>query len=256
MRLFLHCSYDGTAYHGWQVQPNATTVQQVLETALSRLAGTPLAVVGSGRTDTGVHAEAQWLHLDWPLDSPPPADWVYRLNCMLPDDIAILGAFLPTSPTLHARFSALARSYRYSIARVKTPLLRGHSLLYTAPLDFAAMQLATTALPAHTDFACFCKTGADQHTTLCRIAHAGWEGSPDADMWHFHITADRFLRGMVRAIVGTLLEVGKGKRSPESLHVLILSKDRKQAGMAAPAQGLSLCEVAYPPGSLVPWPAK
>ncbi|MBX3101662.1 MAG: tRNA pseudouridine(38-40) synthase TruA [Bacteroidetes bacterium] len=253
MRLFLHTAYDGTAYHGWQVQPNAQTVQAVLEARLATLLGQPVPVVGSGRTDAGVHAETQWVHLDWPPElPPPPADLAYRLNCLLPPDIAVKQVCTPADDSLHARFSAVARSYRYSIARVKSPLWRHMSLLYTAELDAEKMQEATAILLRYNDFACFCKTGGDQQTTLCRISRAEWVLTPER--WDFHITADRFLRGMVRAIVGTLLEVGKGKRTVESVEALILSGDRKLAGMAAPAQGLSLYEVTYPPDSLLPYP--
>jgi tRNA pseudouridine38-40 synthase len=252
MRLFLLISYDGTAYHGWQTQPRAVTVQEVVEEKLSRLMGQPMAVVGSGRTDAGVHAEAQWCHADFP--TLPPPDFAYRLNCLLPSDIAVLDICRPAMPELHARFSATARSYRYTIARHKTPLLRHASLLHTSALDAEAMQQAAAVLLQHHDFASFCKAGGNQHTTLCRISRAEWVFSPEhaPHCWEFHITADRFLRGMVRAIVGTLLDVGKGKRSPADVDTLISARNRSMAGMAAPAQGLSLCRVSYPDGSLLP----
>lgn len=250
MRYFLQFAYQGTHYHGYQVQPNALTVQEVLEEKLAILLGQKMGVVASGRTDTGVHAADQWLHFDYEAALPP--NFVYRLNSLLPEDIGIYGLYTPTDPELHARFSAVRRQYRYVIARKKDPLLHRHSLLRTKPLDAAAMQQAARLLFDFEDFASFCKAGGDQHTTLCTIYRSDWEFQQD--IWVYRVAANRFLRGMVRAIVGTLLMVGEGKIPPQAVADIIAAKDRSQAGMAAPAEGLFLEKVDYPEGSLLQQP--
>lgn len=248
MRYFLRLAYDGTAYHGWQVQPGATTVQQLVEEKLALLLRQPTPITGSGRTDAGVHASDQWAHFD--TDAPLPENMVYRLNCLLPPDIGIQGLYRPASPTLHARFDATRRQYRYLIARTKDPLLRHQSLLHTAPLHAEAMQEAAQVLLQHTDFASFCKAGGQQHTTLCTMHLSQWTFEPH--LWTYRVAANRFLRGMVRAIVGTLLEVGQGKLQPTDVHALLLAKDRRLAGRAVHPGGLCLEQVLYPEGALLP----
>jgi tRNA pseudouridine38-40 synthase len=241
MRYSLEISYLGTNYAGWQSQPNAPTIQGEIEKALLTLAKQPIAILGSSRTDAGVHARQQFAVFDTDLPFAP-ADWHYRLNHLLPNSIAIV-SIQSVAPDFHPRFAATARAYQYHICRSKDPFHTQTSYYYTAPLDTQAMNAAAALLLQHTDYQCFSKTHTDVHTYNCSIQHAYWQAN--GQQLVFHIKANRFLRGMVRAIVGTLLQVGLGKLSLVQFEAIILSKNRNNAGASVPAQGLSLCEVCY-----------
>lgn len=248
VRCFIDLSYDGTAYHGWQRQPASISVQQVLEEKLSDLLGRETAVLGCGRTDTGVHASAFYAHFEWPGEFGPRFEnWeqaAWKLNGMLPPDIGVRRIF-EVGEGDHARFSAEERAYTYWVHTAKDPFLEGRSARVYQELDIAAMNAAAAQLVFKGEFDAFQKTGGGQKTTLCDVRHAAWTRTEPHRM-RFDITADRFLRNMVRAIVGTLLEVGKGRRSPEDMAAVIASKDRKRAGTSAPACGLYLSRVDYP----------
>ncbi|MFN3136606.1 MAG: tRNA pseudouridine(38-40) synthase TruA [Allomuricauda sp.] len=242
MRYFIQFSYFGKAYHGWQNQPNALTVQEVLETALSTLLRETIEVVGAGRTDAGVHAKQMFAHFDVERISDLE-ELVYRLNAFLPDDIAV--QHLRQVPEdAHARFDAVERTYEYWVVKEKHPFLWDHAHWVKYPLDMDAMNKAAQILLDHTDFECFSKSNTDVKTFNCDVREAYWK--VDSEKWVFTITADRFLRNMVRAVVGTLLDVGMGKMSPEDIHNVIASKDRGEAGVSVPAKGLYLTKVSYP----------
>ena len=242
MRYFLEIAYNGNRYHGWQMQPNAISVQQIVEEALSTMMRREMTITGSGRTDTGVHCEQQFFHID--IDDTQLIDnLTFKLNSYLPPDIAI-GSLKPVKEDAHARFSALSRSYEYRISTKKNPFLEDFSYLYPKPLDLTTMNEAASLLLGKQDFESFSKVKTEVNTFFCEITEAVWK--PQGDLLIFHITANRFLRGMVRAIVGTLLDVGKGKRTVEEFKSIIEQKDRKSAGAAAPADGLFLTSVVYP----------
>lgn len=241
-RYFLQLAYKGTNYHGWQRQPNGLTVQEVLENALSTVLRQPIAVVGSGRTDTGVHAAQQFAHFE--TDVPLPDHLLRSLNGLIPNDVAVYACF-PVGDRDHARYTATYRYYQYSIIRRKDPFRDELTCLFTRPLNVAAMNEAAALLPTHTDFQSFSKVNTDVRTFNCRIDFAHWAEHPTGDLT-FHIRADRFLRGMVRALVGTLLLVGQDRLTVAGFEQIILARDRKRAGRAAPAEGLSLVEVGYP----------
>ncbi|ELR70710.1 tRNA pseudouridine synthase A [Fulvivirga imtechensis AK7] len=242
MRYFFEISYDGSHYHGWQRQKNAISVQEVVEDALSMILRKPIAITGSGRTDTGVHCEQQYFHAD--IDNPvKPEQLRRRLNSYLPADIAIPSVKW-VSEDAHARFSAVSRSYEYRITTEKNPFLENFSYFYPKSLDIQTMnEVATLLLGVH-DFEAFSKVRTDVNNFVCEITAAQWV--KEKDLYIFKITANRFLRGMVRAVVGTLLNVGKGKMPPGQFKEIIASKDRREAGSAAPACGLFLTEVRYP----------
>ncbi len=242
MRYFIQFSYFGKAYHGWQNQPNAITVQEVLEKALSTLLRQKVEVVGAGRTDTGVHAKEMFAHFDFdPIEDT--AQLVYRLNAFLPEDIAVQDIHRMV-PGAHARFDAVERSYEYWLVREKNPFYFDHAHVVTYPLDMVAMNQAALKLLEHTDFECFSKSNTDVKTFNCDVRHTVWEAREDK--WVFTITADRFLRNMVRAIVGTLLDVGMGKTALGDIDAILSSKDRGEAGVSVPAKGLYLTKVLYP----------
>ncbi|MEC7771649.1 MAG: tRNA pseudouridine(38-40) synthase TruA [Bacteroidota bacterium] len=242
MRYFIQFSYFGKAYHGWQNQPNAITVQEVLEKALSTLLRAKVEVVGAGRTDSGVHAKEMFCHLD--VDAVSDIDeLVYRLNAFLPDDIAVQ-AIIPVAQDAHARFDAVGRTYEYWLVKEKDPFLFDHAHFVKHPLDVDSMNKAAKILLDYTDFECFSKSNTDVKTFDCDVREAFW--AIDKEKWVFTITADRFLRNMVRAVVGTLLDVGMGKMAPEGIHQIIASKDRGEAGVSVPAKGLYLTKVSYP----------
>ncbi|MFN8355480.1 MAG: tRNA pseudouridine(38-40) synthase TruA [Spirosomataceae bacterium] len=242
MRFFIELAYNGTAYHGWQIQPQATTVQETIEKALSTLLRQPVEIVGSGRTDTGVHAEQQFAHFDT-QDRFDPVQLVYRLNKLLPPDIAIR-QIVEVPAQLHARFDATYRKYEYRICRRKSPFLPNMAYFFERPLDVALMNQAAQKLLQYNDFQSFSLVNTQVYTFDCTITEAHW--LTQGDMLVFHIKANRFLRGMVRAIVGTLLDVGLGKRPVATFDDIILAKDRRKAGQAAPPEGLFLTEVGYP----------
>lgn len=238
MRYFIEFAYKGTAYHGSQVQPNGITVQSVLQDAFFTILRTPVALTFAGRTDAGVHAEQMFAHFDLD-DTPPTAE---RLNRLLPDDIAVRRIF-PVADDMHARFSALSRTYEYRIATTKSPFTRDIRTFVPSPLDYEAMNEAARLLLGTHDFASFCKVHTDVKTTVCTITEAYWR--QDAEGAVFTVTADRFLRNMVRAVVGTLFEIGRHKCSPDDLSAVIASLSRQAAGQSAPPQGLFLTAVQY-----------
>jgi len=242
LRYFIQFSYFGKAYHGWQNQPNAITVQEVLEKALSTLLREKMEVVGAGRTDAGVHARQMFAHFDFEPISDMD-DLVYRLNAFLPNDVAIQGIY-PVSAKAHTRFDAVERTYEYWLVKEKDPFLFDHAHFVKHTLDLDLMNEAAKILLQYTDFECFSKSNTDVKTFNCDVWEAYWK--IEGKKWVFTITADRFLRNMVRAVVGTLLDVGMGKMLPEDMRKVIASKDRGEAGVSVPAKGLYLTKVSYP----------
>lgn len=242
MRYFITLSYDGTRYHGWQIQPNGDSIQEQLQEALSTLLRQPVEVVGAGRTDTGVHARMMVAHFDWdePLDGGQLA---YKLNKLLPPDIAVQDV-RQVSEDMHARFSATSRTYHYYIHTCKDPFLQAYSWQVPFKLDFEKMNEAAKVLLEYKDFTSFSKVNTDVKTNICDIKEAFWE-EVAGGQWRFTITANRFLRNMVRAIVGTLVEVGRGKISIEDVRRIIEAKDRCSAGESVPGKGLFLVEIQY-----------
>lgn len=242
MRYAIFFAYDGTAYHGWQTQPDAITVQQRMEEALSLLLRTKISVVGAGRTDTGVHARQMACHFDTdtPLDTH---QFARRLNAILPPDIAI-HHIDEVSPQWHARFSATSRTYHYYITTHKDPFNRPYALRLYFDLDVKMMNKAADLLLTHTDFGCFCKSHSDNKTNICHVTHARWHRQ-DNDTLCFVVTANRFLRNMVRAIVGTLIEVGKHRMTLDQFQAVLDSGRRTQAGESVPAHALFLEKVEY-----------
>ena len=243
MRFFITLSYDGTRYHGWQVQPNGPSVQEKLQWALSTILRQDIQVTGAGRTDAGVHARMMVAHFDVETMNFDLHDLAYKLNRLLPQDIAIQ-KMEPVSDEMHARFSATSRTYHYYIHTVKDPFLRAYSCELHYPLDFQLMNEAAAILMTYEDFGAFCKAHADVKTTLCHITAAQWhQTSPSS--WYFEITANRFLRNMVRAVVGTLIDVGRGRLSLDDFRKVIEGKSRTEAGESMPANALFLEEVKY-----------
>jgi len=241
-RFFFEISYNGTHYHGWQNQKNAIGVQQVVEEALSKLLRANIAIIGSGRTDTGVHCVQQFFHAD--IEAPfEPKELTHRLNAFLPKDIAIRN-ILPVKENAHARYDAIERSYQYKITRAKDPMLIGYAHYFFRDLDVQTMERAAALLVGEHDFECFSKVKTDVNHFICTVKQATWQKK--GDLMVFTITANRFLRGMVRAIVGTLLDVGNGKLTVKQFQEILKSKDRKKAGMNAPPEGLYLTQVKYP----------
>lgn len=242
MRYFIRLAYKGTNYCGWQVQPNANTVQAELEKALTLLLGKTIEVVGCGRTDTGVHASDYYAHFDYnqQIDT---AHLLYRLNKFLPNDIGIKDIFR-VNEEAHARFSATAREYKYYISKIKDPFTQGQSWFYYGKLDVDLMNEAAGFLLTINDFKAFSRGNTDVKTTLCNVTYARWEELENKLV--FTIVANRFLRNMVRAVVGTLAEVGRGKISIEEFKQIANSLDRKEAGESAPAEGLFLNRIEYP----------
>lgn len=241
MRLFIQFSYNGKNYHGWQKQPNALTVQEVLNGSLSTLLRTEIETMGAGRTDTGVHASQMFAHFDF--DAKMPDDIVFKLNSILPNDIAVENVF-EVKDSAHARFDALSRNYKYRISVKKNVFNVDSAFSLFKPLDIAKMQNACEILLKYKDFQCFSKSNTDVKTYNCRIIKAKWLKQNDEMI--FEIKADRFLRNMVRAIVGTMVEIGMAKISEVDLHHIIKSKDRRKAGFSVPAHGLYLTEIEYP----------
>lgn len=245
MRLFIHFQYDGTNYHGWQIQPNGNTVQEELQKALSVILRQPIEVVGAGRTDTGVHARHMVAHLELPTipGDCSPGSLAYKLNRLLPRDISVL-RIEPVADDMHARFSATSRRYHYYISTRKDPFARQYSWQIHWQLDFDKMNEAAKMLIGEKDFASFCKVGSDVKTTMCNLTHAQWVMDSETN-WHFEIAANRFLRNMVRAVVGTLIEVGRGRMTLEQFQSVLSQKSRSAAGESVPANGLFLEEVSY-----------
>lgn len=242
MRYFIEFSYFGKPYHGWQKQLNAITVQQVLEEALSTLLRRPVETVGAGRTDTGVHAKQMFAHFETD-EITNKINLVYRLNALLPEAIAVRQIF-EVSDNAHARFDAVARTYEYRVVQEKNPFYSDHAHYIKHPLNIKRMNEGAAVLFEYEDFECFSRSNTDVKTYLCEITEAIWEKKGDKLV--FTVTANRFLRNMVRAIVGTLLEVGQGKSSVDDVKRIINSKDRSQAGPSVPSKGLYLTSVRYP----------
>ena len=243
MRYFIYLSYNGTNYHGWQVQPNGISVQEVLEKCIGVLLGESIAITGAGRTDTGVHALKMVAHFDTEKTIENTVSFVGKLNNFLPKDIAIQ-KIVPIRADAHARFDALSRTYEYRITQQKNPFLTSLAYQYIHYLDVSLMNEAANVLFDYIDFTSFSKLHTDVKTNNCKIMRAEW--TKNGDMLVFTIQADRFLRNMVRAIVGTLLEVGKGSITIEQFRDIIEQKNRCSAGTSAPAHGLYLIDIEYP----------
>jgi tRNA pseudouridine38-40 synthase len=241
-RYFAQLSFKGTQYHGWQIQPNAVSVQETVEKALSTILREEISVVGAGRTDTGVHASFYVLHFDTSEKIWDSQKLVFRLNSFLPPDIAIQKIW-SVPKDAHARFSAVSRTYHYYMTTVKNPFQTEIAFYYHGKLDVTKMNEAADILFEYRDFTSFSRLHTDVKTNLCQIFQTEWV--KESEMLIFKIKADRFLRNMVRAIVGTLLEVGKGKLTLEDFRKIIEKKDRKSAGTSAPAHGLFLVDIEY-----------
>jgi len=249
-RFFIELAYDGTNYHGWQIQQNAVSVQEVLNENLSVILREPIETTGCGRTDTGVHAKEFFAHFDVEGESIDHGPWTMdengnvlrSINAILPNDIAIKKIF-PVAADAHARFDARLRSYEYHIHFNKDPFKKGYSWELRDQPDIGLMNKAAKVIMEFTDFSCFSKSNTQVKTNICKISKAEWVATDDGIV--FHISADRFLRNMVRAIVGTLLMVGKKEIEPEAVRRIIESKNRSNAGMSVPACGLYLTEVKF-----------
>jgi tRNA pseudouridine38-40 synthase len=241
-RYFIWLSYDGTNYHGWQVQPNGISVQGELQRVLSTLLRQEIGITGAGRTDAGVHARVMVAHFDFEgeVDCQQLA---YKMNRMLSGDI-VISRIEEVAPDLHARFSATERTYHYYIHTRKDPFQRHYSCEIHYPLDFAAMNEAGRILTTYEDFGAFCKAHSDVKTTLCHVTRAEWIQTGE-NTWYFVITANRFLRNMVRAVVGTLVDVGRGRLSLEDFRKVIEGKKRSDAGDSMPGNALFLEDVKY-----------
>ena len=239
MRYFIYLSYDGTNYHGWQIQPNANSVQAELMRGLSTLLRQNTEVIGAGRTDTGVNAKLMVAHFDTVSPLPSPEELTRRLNRLLPPDIAIQ-RIVPVNSDAHARFSATARTYQYHVSDRKDPFSRHYTYRCPFALDYEKMNEAASHLFDYTDFTSFSKLHTDTKTNNCKIMYARWENGV------FTIKADRFLRNMVRAIVGTLIEVGRGAITIDDFCKIIEKKDRCAAGSSMPGNALFLTDIEYP----------
>ena len=243
MRYFIYMEFDGTAYSGWQIQPHSPSVQQTLEDALALFLREKVSVTGAGRTDAGVHAAQMVAHFD--LETPQNCAWMEnKLNGILPPDIAV-HRIVPVKPDAHARFDATARTYKYYITLNKSAFHREYSWYLVNEPDFELMNKAAETLIETVDFTSFSKLHTDTKTNDCHVTEAQWTPLDDG-RWVFTITADRFLRNMVRAIVGTLMEVGRHRMSVDEFRSVIQKKDRCSAGDSAPAQGLFLHRIVYP----------
>lgn len=249
-RYFIYLAYDGTNYCGWQIQPNGVSVQGVLTKALvTFLRDDDLKIVGAGRTDAGVHAKTMVAHFDYPtrLDGPTVTD---KLNRLLPPDIGVYKV-VPVTAEAHARFDATYRTYKYYITTRKNPFDRAFAWRIFQQLDFERMNEAAATLFDYIDFTSFSKLHTDVKTNNCKVMYAKWE-QLEEDKWVFTIQADRFLRNMVRAVVGTLVEVGRGKLTVEGFRKVIEKKDRCSAGSSVPGHALFLVDVGYPDNLFLP----
>jgi tRNA pseudouridine38-40 synthase len=243
----MHLAYNGANYNGWQTQPELPTVQETLEKALSTLLRQPIAVVGCGRTDTGVHASDFYAHFDL-KDFKDPKELTFKLNSFLPPDIAIFAIF-PVADNAHARFDATARTYQYHVSDRRLPFRQGqYCRIYFKP-DIERMNEAAQVLMEYEDFTSFAKLHTQVKTNICHLTEARWDRV--GEEWIFTIRSNRFLRNMVRSVTGTLLDVGRGKLSIEGLREIIEKKDRCAAGVSMPACGLFLTKVDYPLDELV-----
>lgn len=241
MRYFIELSYDGSPFVGWQRQPNGDSVQSCLEDALSILFRKPLSIVGAGRTDAGVHAHQFFAHID--IDEHVDKNLTFRINNLLPDEIAVR-RIVPVIKDAHARFDALSRSYCYHMTTQKNPFLQKRSYQFAKSLNLDLMNQAAKILIDYEDFKCFSKSKTDVKTFMCDIQQAYWQQNGSELV--FFIQSNRFLRNMVRAIVGTLIEVGLGKISISDFKEILESRNRSQAGYSVPAHGLYLDKISYP----------
>ncbi len=242
-RYFVEMAYNGKSYHGWQVQPNAISVQEVMDDCLSKILREEIAIVGCGRTDTGVHASYFVAHFESEKDAIDEVHFCYKMNRILPKDIVVYSITKVHEET-HSRFSAVSRTYEYHVLDYKSPFLYEMAHLAPCDYDFELMNKAAQILLDYTDFTSFSKLHTDVKTNNCTVTKAVWEKKEGK--WIFTISADRFLRNMVRAIVGTLFEVGRGKMTVDEFAQTIERKDRGKAGASAPGHALYLVDVAYP----------
>jgi tRNA pseudouridine38-40 synthase len=242
-RFFLYFSYNGAAYHGWQFQPNGISVQEVLTKALCTILRKEIEVVGAGRTDTGVHARLMVAHFDLDSELPSGFDLASKLNSFLPGDIAII-KILKVLPEAHARFDAISRRYEYHVVTSKNVFKNQFAARINGSIDFELMNTAAATLLNYRDFTSFSKLHTEVKTNNCTITRAEW--AQHGDEWVFTVQADRFLRNMVRAIVGTLFEVGRHRMTVEEFEMVIKAKNRCKAGVSVPARGLYLVDIQYP----------
>jgi tRNA pseudouridine38-40 synthase len=243
-RYFMELCFDGTPYRGWQRQATALSAQEEVERAIrTKLRAPDLTVTGCGRTDTGVHASSFYLHFDADLPLPAPDAFTQAMNSLLPPPIAVKRTFAVDAKA-HARFSATAREYTYLVHRRKDPFLHNRSYLLRPALDVAAMNAACALLIGKQDFSCFQRTGSDNRTGICDLRRAEWQET--AVGYRFTVVADRYLRNMVRAMVGTCLRIGRGQWAHGTMQEILRSKDRSRAGKSAPACGLYLSRIEYP----------
>ncbi len=245
MRYFMELRYDGRAYCGWQRQNEQPSVQRTIEASLSTLLRHPVEIVGAGRTDTGVHAAYYVAHFDTDPPIRVPEQFTYKLNRILPVDIAI-DRIVPVDERAHARYAATAREYRYFIEPRKNPFTRTHAWYYTVPLDIERMNRAAEVLLQEENFTSFAKLNSNNKTNICHVTVARWEITAGG-MLRFTIRADRFLRNMVRSIVGTLVDVGRGRYTVEEFAAIVRSRDLSRSSGSAPAEGLYLYDVSYAP---------
>lgn len=241
MRYFIKLAYNGTQYHGWQIQPNAASVQETMNKAFSVILNSEISLMGAGRTDTGVHAKEMYAHFDLekPFDIPVT---IHKLNSFLPKDIVIYSVF-PVADDAHTRFDATRRTYEYHINTFKDAFLQEQSWYFHQKLDLDLMNKAASLLLKHTDFQCFSKVNTDVNTFDCTIFEAQWK--QENDKLIFTISANRFLRNMVRSIVGTLINIGLHKITLADFETIIESKNRERAGFSVPAHGLYLTKIEY-----------
>jgi tRNA pseudouridine38-40 synthase len=253
-RFFLQVGYRGTRYSGSQIQENALTVQYELEKALEVFLRSPVSLTGSSRTDAGVHAHENFYHVD--LDAPPTHAWLqpggpdrsrYNLNALLPPDIVINGLFA-VAPDAHCRFDALWREYHYWVYRVKNPFLDDRAYYFPYQLDTERMQAAAALVLGSQDFSSFSKRGGQNQTSICQVEESFWEIKGDS--WRYQVRANRFLRGMVRGLVGTMLQVGRGKLTVSGFEDVLKARDPRLADFSTPGHGLFLARVGYPEGLL------
>ena len=245
MRYLIKLAYDGSRFHGWQIQPNATSVQETIENCLSKIFSQTINLVGCGRTDTGVHASSFYAHFDAEKVKYDNVNLVFKLNKMLPHEISIKYCY-PVNDGFHARFSATSRKYHYHISKYKNPFKVNQAWFYnnSKDLDLSLMRDAGDILLKHNDFTSFAKLHTDAKTNICDVME--FNITETANEIVLDIKSNRFLRNMVRAIVGTLVEVGSGKLSISDFEKIIGLKDRQAAAFSAPASGLFLSEIAYP----------
>ena len=244
VRYFLKLAYNGTGFHGWQMQRNAASIQQEITEGLSRILSVETPIMGCGRTDAGVHAREFFAHFNADRLGMSADRLTYKLNCLLHANIVIKNLFA-VEDDVHARFTATQRSYEYLISTEKNPFLIDLAYRHNTKLDLEKMNQACQLLLGEKDFGCFCKVNSDNMTNICNVSEAVW--TQQNNLIHFNISANRFLRNMVRAIVGTMLDIGQGKTSIQDLKIILASGKRTEAGRSVPAQGLYLTRVEYPP---------